>query len=81
MPSRIGRTFGLAGANNGEFALKNSKPKFTYASPHELTPHPNNPKRHPRHQIRKMAQSMTSFGFNSPVLADEAEKFLPGTGV
>ncbi|MBN9545432.1 MAG: ParB N-terminal domain-containing protein [Alphaproteobacteria bacterium] len=80
MPSRIGRTFGLAGANNGEFALKDSKPKFTYVSPHELTPHPNNPKRHPRHQIRKMAQSMKSFGFNSPVLADENGRILAGHG-
>jgi DNA modification methylase len=80
MLSRIGRTFGSAGANNGEFALKDSKPKFAYASPHELTPHPKNPRRHPRHQIRKMAQSMTSFGFNSPVVADENGRILAGHG-
>lgn len=49
-----------------------------YHTPGALTPHPNNARRHSRAQIRKITDSIRSFGFNCPVLIDEQNRILAG---
>lgn len=52
--------------------------KIVYVSVTDLKPHPKNPRCHTRRQIRKLAQGMTSFEFNAPILADGEGTILAG---
>ena len=45
-----------------------------------LRPHPRNARRHSKAQIRKIADSIASFGFNCPILIDENNRILAGHG-
>jgi DNA modification methylase len=45
-----------------------------------LTLDPRNPRRHSERQIRQIARSIESFGFNVPVLIDGSNKVLAGHG-
>jgi DNA modification methylase len=44
----------------------------------ELLPAPGHARRHPATQIRDLARSIETFGFNTPVLVDEANRLLAG---
>jgi DNA modification methylase len=57
--------------NIGQFALL---PTAT------LTPHPRNPRKHPREQIRAIARSIEAFGFNAPILIDKDRQIVAGHG-
>jgi ParB-like chromosome segregation protein Spo0J len=46
----------------------------------DLKPDPKNPRRHSRKQIRQIARSIESFGFNTPVLVDPELKIIAGHG-
>ncbi|QWE17158.1 DNA methyltransferase [Polynucleobacter sp. AP-Nino-20-G2] len=46
----------------------------------ELHPDPRNARVHSKHQIRQIARSIQSFGFNVPVLIDGANQILAGHG-
>jgi ParB-like chromosome segregation protein Spo0J len=46
----------------------------------ELTPDLANPRRHSKKQIRQIADSIDSFGFNVPVLVDADLKVIAGHG-
>ena len=43
-----------------------------------LKPHPRNPRRHSREQIRRLARSIQAFGFNVPVLVDREDRIVAG---
>ncbi len=45
-----------------------------------LTLDPGNPRHHSTRQIRQIARSIKSFGFNVPVLVDGNDKLLAGHG-
>ena len=45
-----------------------------------LKPDPANPRRHSKKQIRQIAQSIATFGFNVPVLVDAELKVIAGHG-
>ena len=45
-----------------------------------LTPYTANARTHSREQIRKIAESIQAFGFNSPILVDEKGEVLAGHG-
>lgn len=45
-----------------------------------LRPTPSNPRTHSPGQIRKIARSLETFGFNVPILIDEAMQILAGHG-
>src|SRR6516165_5388112 len=45
----------------------------------QLTPYAANARTHSRKQIRKIAESIQAFGFNSPILVDEKGEILSGT--
>jgi len=46
----------------------------------ELQPDPRNARLHSKQQIRQIARSIQSFGFNVPVLVDGSNKILCGHG-
>ena len=46
----------------------------------ELKPDPANPRRHTKQQIRKIADSIRTFGFNVPVLIDRENNVVAGCG-
>ena len=46
----------------------------------DLRPDPNNPRLHTRNQIRQIARSIETFGFNVPVLIDAQGQLIAGHG-
>ncbi len=54
--------------------------RFTLLSTSALTPHPRNPRKHSRQQIRAIARSIEAFGFNAPVLIDKDRQIVAGHG-
>jgi DNA modification methylase len=54
--------------------------EITYLHTTSLKPDPRNPRVHSDKQIRQIAQSIQSFGFNVPLLIDEQEKVIAGHG-
>jgi DNA modification methylase len=46
----------------------------------QLKPDPRNPRRHTAKQIRQIAESIRSFGFNVPILVDTDHKVIAGHG-
>ncbi len=44
----------------------------------DLRPSPRNPRRHSDEQIVKIAQSIRKFGFNNPILVDQASEIIAG---
>lgn len=51
-----------------------------WRDPASLKPNPNNPRRHPKDQIRKLRKSIREFGFTNPILTDEKGHVLCGHG-
>jgi DNA modification methylase len=48
--------------------------------PSALKPDPRNPRRHSDRQINQISRSITSFGFNVPVLIDQRNRIVAGHG-
>jgi hypothetical protein len=46
----------------------------------DLRPDPRNPRKHSREQIRAIARSIESFGFNAPVLVNKEGQIIAGHG-
>jgi ParB-like nuclease domain len=46
----------------------------------DLVPDPDNPRLHNRAQIRAIAKSIETFGFNAPILVDKGKKIVAGHG-
>jgi ParB-like chromosome segregation protein Spo0J len=46
----------------------------------DLKPDPANPRRHSKKQVRQIARSIETFGFNVPVLVDAEDKIIAGHG-
>jgi ParB-like nuclease domain len=64
--------------------IPHSKPGLTldiiYRRIAELKPDPANPRRHTKKQIRQIADSIKTFGFNVPILVDHDGKIIAGHG-
>src|SRR5436190_20770125 len=54
--------------------------KIIYRRIEELVPDPTNPRRHSKKQIRQIANSIETFGFNVPVLVDAVLNVISGHG-
>jgi ParB/RepB/Spo0J family partition protein len=73
----------LASTRVPQDALDNAGPhisKFELLPTAALTPHPRNPRKHTREQIRAIARSIEAFGFNAPILIDKDKKIVAGHG-
>ena len=64
--------------------IPHSRPGLTldiiYRRVAELKPDPANPRHHTRKQIRQIADSIETFGFNVPILVDRDGKIIAGHG-
>lgn len=56
------------------------QPQLEYVPPGDLHPHPDNPRKHPRKQIKQIAKSIEAFGFRFPVLVDKDNRLIAGHG-
>jgi hypothetical protein len=54
--------------------------KLSYVAVSDLKPDPRNPRKHGRAQIRAIAKSISSFGFNAPILIDRQSRVVAGHG-
>jgi DNA modification methylase len=54
--------------------------EVVYCRIDQLKPDPRNPRRHTAKQIRQIAESIRSFGFNVPILVDADHKVIAGHG-
>jgi hypothetical protein len=54
--------------------------EISYCAISELTPHPSNARKHSSAQIRAIAKSIATFGFNAPILANRNLQILAGHG-
>lgn len=46
----------------------------------ELTPDPRNPRQHSKAQVKRIARSIRTFGFNVPILVDASGRVIAGHG-
>jgi DNA modification methylase len=51
---------------------------MAYADIESIRPNPKNARKHPRHQIRRLAESIRAFGFNAPILIGSDGKVIAG---
>lgn len=49
-----------------------------YLATASLVPDPRNARTHPKRQIEQIKASITAFGFNNPILADEQGRLIAG---
>jgi ParB-like chromosome segregation protein Spo0J len=57
-----------------------SQLEVAYPRTSSLKPDPRNPRVHSDKQVRQIAQSIESFGFNVPLLIDDEQKVIAGHG-
>lgn len=60
--------------------MKDFKAQIEYVSPQDLTPYANNMKKHPIHQIDKIASQIATFGFDQPIVVDKNKVIIKGHG-
>jgi ParB-like chromosome segregation protein Spo0J len=54
--------------------------EISYVRATSLKPDPRNPRVHTDKQVRQIAQSIESFGFNVPLLIDDQQMLIAGHG-
>jgi DNA modification methylase len=62
------------------FAVISPELKIVYVDLDDIKPNPKNPRLRSRQQVGKIAQSMTSYDFNAPILVDAKGIILAGHG-
>jgi hypothetical protein len=67
-------------ANSREGISAARRISVTYRRIHDLKPNPTNPRRHSKKQIRQIANSIQTFGFNAPILVDRDGNVIAGHG-
>jgi DNA modification methylase len=68
-------------SNSGEATSKLSPTlNIIYRPTQQLKPDPANPRRHTKKQIRQIAGSIKTFGFNAPILVDGNGNIIAGHG-
>jgi DNA modification methylase len=55
-------------------------PRYKLVAIGDLKPHPKNPRRHTRAQIRAIAKSYKALGYNAPILVDRDGRIVAGHG-
>jgi ParB-like nuclease domain len=82
----------MGGSDNSDFNLMPAEsrgkggetadllPRLAYLPITDLSPDPANPRKHSRAQIRGIARSIESFGFNAPILINKKRRIIAGHG-
>src|SRR5208282_6927418 len=76
-------TTGFAGAekpSSKRSAAGSRRQKLVYLPTTALTPAVDNPRKHPRAQVRAIAKSIEAFGFTAPLLVDKNLQVIAGHG-
>jgi ParB-like chromosome segregation protein Spo0J len=60
--------------------MKEFKAQIQWVPPESITPYPNNIKKHPVHQIDKIAGQISEFGFDQPIVVDKNKVIIKGHG-
>jgi hypothetical protein len=76
---RAGQERKLGRASQGQTGV-DCPVEVVYRRIDQLKPDPRNPRRHTAKQIRQIAESIRSFGFNVPILVDADHKVIAGHG-
>jgi DNA modification methylase len=66
------------GAVRGKATALQGRLEYVLAA--DLTPDPRNPRNHDRAQVRAIARSIETFGFNAPILIDGNRQIVAGHG-
>lgn len=61
-------------------ADRTARRSLSLICPEQLSPNPNNPRKHTKVQVRAIAKSIQAFGFNAPVLIDRDRRIIAGHG-
>jgi DNA modification methylase len=67
-------------SGSGGIGTRPNMGHFDLLATTSLTPHPGNPRKHSRAQIRAIAKSIDAFGFTAPILVDKGLQILAGQG-
>lgn len=59
---------------------KEFKAEIKWVDPKSITPYANNAKKHPVHQIDKIAGQIAAFGFDQPIVVDTNKVIIKGHG-
>jgi len=78
MQGRLQRRSQLTAQKNT--SERSSSLAIVYRRIEALKPDPANPRRHSKKQIRQIANSIETFGFNVPILIDRDDKLVAGPG-
>lgn len=62
------------------FPEAGAHPVVEYLPVGAVFPDPQNPRFHPRQQVRAIARSIKAFGFNAPILVDQKNRVVAGHG-
>jgi ParB/RepB/Spo0J family partition protein len=54
--------------------------QITYKKIDDIFPYANNAKLHPEKQVKQVANSITEFGFNQPIVVDKENVIIVGHG-
>jgi DNA modification methylase len=57
-----------------------SERQISFIAIADLAPAADNPRKHPRAQVRAIARSIEAFGFNAPLLVDKNRQIVAGNG-
>ena len=60
--------------------MKDFKAEIKWVDPQSITPYANNMKKHPIHQIDKIASQIATFGFDQPIVVDKHNVIIKGHG-
>jgi DNA modification methylase len=60
--------------------VEQQEPKLEFLELDQLNPNPANPRKHIAAQVRAIARSIETFGFNAPILIDKRRNIVAGHG-
>lgn len=63
-----------------ESKTRSPQNQLTFVATVDLTADPHNPRQHSPEQIRAIARSIETFGFNAPILVDKTNRIVAGHG-
>ena len=55
-------------------------PNIEYLPPGDLKPYPGNARTHSKKQVKQIAESLQTFGFNNPILVSNDNQIIAGHG-
>lgn len=80
MPEDNNGTGETGGQRASPYFAEIGSPTFAQLAPQRLSSNPRNARTHSKKQIKQIAESIKAFGFNNPILVDDAGEVIAGHG-